>query len=329
MSRRTLTFVMALSATAGFVVARLPVTTTDSSTPLSTLESEKPIPPAVPRVDARSKTSKGSPTEGRTQSSPVQEVTPILDALLPDLTEAQLESVLVSTCVANPSVHLAVVNELLASKNPVFLRLAVRCLKYLNEPRLIQELVDTFRGETHRGRLETFAELIGSLNPYIGDAHATVLSILDGDDAGLKLHVLKNLNVPSWLNEKEEATFRRLRSIIQHAPVPELRASAAAVLDDDSPGGIAFLMNLAIQDAQLEVRVSAVKNLPSWYSDSDSKLEERVLTALWNLIADSVTPDVLRKAAVRKLAWNLRTYEGKVLTAEQRALIQEMEPSSK
>lgn len=328
MSRSTLTFVMALSATAGFGVARLPGTTTDSSTRINTLESEKSIPPAVPRVDAMSKTSKGSPTEGGTQSSPVEE-TPILDALLPDLTEAQLKSVLVSTCVANPSVHPAIVNELLASKNPAFLRLAVRCLKYLNEPSLIQELVEAFRSETNRGRLETFAELIGSLNPYIGDAHATVLSILDGGDVGLKLHVLKHLNVPSWLNEKEEATFRRLRSIIQHAPVPELRASAAAALVDDSPEGIAFLMNLAIQDAQLEVRVSAVKNLPSWYIDSDSKLEERVLTALWSLIADPVTPDVLRKAAVRKLAWNLRSYEGKVLTAEQRALIQELESASK
>ena len=104
-----------------------------------------------------------------------------------------------------------------------------------------------------------------------------------------------------------------------------MRAAAASALDDDSPEGITFLMNLAIQDAQLEVRVAAVKNLPLWYYDSDSKLEEHVLTSLWNLISDPVTPDALRKAAVRKLAWNLRSYEGKVLTAEQRTQVQEME----
>ena len=329
MTRRTLTFVMALSATAGFAVARLPVTTTDSPTRFEASKSEKPTPPSALQMQDNPKTTKGSPTDSQTQSPPVQEGTPILDALMPDLSEAQVESVLVSACVANPSVHPAVVNELLSSENPVLFRLAIRCLQHLNEPGLIQKLLDAFSSETHRGRLEALAELIGSLNPYIGDVHATVLSILDGGDVGLKLRVLKKLNVPSRLKEKEEATFQRLRSIIQHSPNPEMRAAAAAAMADDSREGIAFLINLAIHDAQLEVRVAAVKNLPLWYSDSDSKLEESVVTSLWNLIADPVTPDALRKTAVRKLAWNLRSYEGQGLTAEQRAQVQGMKSALK
>src|SRR5688572_19134865 len=111
MRLRTLAFVMTLSATAGFVVARLIVTPSDSLTHTGSTQDEQFRSPGAHRVDGKSTSSSVPVIESRTQPSPASRATPILDALLTDLTENQVETVLVSACMTDDSVQPAIVNE--------------------------------------------------------------------------------------------------------------------------------------------------------------------------------------------------------------------------
>lgn len=299
MKTQTWIGMMVASAAAGYLAAHLPAAPRLSqATPGRTPSAERTIPEGrftgVPPAEIREQILEPVP------HSNLEVFTPLLDAFLGDLTEAQLETLLEFAIRTETSVHSKIVEEFFATEEPHAHDLIRRGLSWA-DGEILGRLIERFSVEDLRSRREALAWFIGYC-PNLPESQALLTSILEGTDRGLTHEVLKELEAGDVAEERAEEVARILRTLVQPGEPVDLRLAATQALDgDESPHGIRFLMDLVEMDPQIDVRISAVWSLPSYFPKSQAENRNHIMLRLFAVIEDPKTAPGLRHAAARRL----------------------------
>jgi len=295
--------------------------------PTTSGPAKTPIDEVAPQPKKSEETASTSAPQVKSETraeSVVSSKRKLIDLLSSLLPEDKHYNALRNVATSDPAIQKRVLEEMMSTKDASMLDAAKECLWGIKDPALVQQLIDSYTGETWHERRAALASVIGmnleneSLRPHFE-------AILSGSDAKLQASALERTCVQMVDREREFASRLavQLRQLVTGGATPEVRASAAAALrGDGSKEGVDFLIDRMLRDSDPNVQMKAMVALPVTYSGGGLNEKEQFQGML--LVAQDETRSYkMRRWAADRVLMGTYRYKD-LVTEEQKELMMKL-----
>jgi hypothetical protein len=284
-------------------------------------------------LEGKDRNEASQPRESHVESAapkPLSEETAprrkVLALLREVLSEEKQFWALRNAVLQDPETQSRVFDELMGTDDVRVLEAARECLWGLKDPELARRVVDSFQAEANSDRKAALA-FVMSMNLNYDFVRSSYESILAGTDARLLESAIGRMCVQN-VNGHHEFTTRlipRLRELVISGATPSLRGAAtSALMGDESPEGVAFLVDQTLNDPDPELQKRAMYALPIAYGADSRKLAEQIRPLITVAFDSDRSEEMRRFAADRILHVTLDLRHQALITEDQRAILKKL-----